>query len=366
VELRDGGTAYGGLGVDTAINNINQIIAPAMIGRDANDQAAIDQALIELDGTENKSRLGANAILTVSVAVLKSAARANSLPLWRHIANIAGTTPSLPLPLINVINGGRHANFTTDIQEYMIVPIGATDIAGRLRIASEVFHTLGQILQSENYPVTVGDEGGYAPTFRNGNIEPLFLINKAVQQSGYNFGSDVAIALDVAASELYSDGWYNLSADKCRLSNGEMVRWYNELSRQFPIISIEDGLDQNDWDGWADMTAKLGSKLQLVGDDLLTTNTALLQRAINERSCNAILIKPNQIGTISQTIDAVKLAQSSGFNTIVSHRSGETEDTLIAHLAVGLGAGQIKSGSISRSERVAKYNELLRIAEQLS
>jgi enolase len=360
LELRD---ADGG--VTGAASNINNTIAPVIVDMDPTDQRAIDQALIDLDGTENKSRLGANAILAVSAAVIKATARALNQPLWRHIADTAGTTPSLPLPLVNVINGGRHANFTTDIQEYMIVPLGARTIGERLAMTSKVFHTLGEVLKSEGYPTTVGDEGGYAPQFRNGNVEPLFLIGKAVQAAGYNFGSDITVALDVAASEFYSDGWYNLAADKRKLSNGEMVGWFDDLAHQFPIVSVEDGLNEDDWDGWADMTGRLGDKLQLVGDDLLVTNTKLIQRAIDERSCNAVLIKPNQIGTISETIDAVLLAKSARMNTIVSHRSGETEDTLISHLAVGLDAGQIKTGSMSRGERIAKYNELLRIAEQL-
>ena len=366
LELRDGEPAYHGLGVNTAVHNINEVIAPVLVGVGFEDQLSIDQSMIMLDGTENKSKLGANATLAVSSAVLKATARSLKLPLWRHIANLAGiTTPSMPLPLVNVVNGGKHANFSTDIQEYMIVPIGTVDTAERLRMTSEVFHALGEILRTEGYATTVGDEGGYAPQFRNGNIEPLFLIGKAVQQAGYVFGQDIAIALDVAASELYHDGWYEIKADKRKLSNGEMANWYDELSGQFPIISVEDGLDEEDWEGWSDMTRQLGRKLQLVGDDLLATNTDILQRAINANSCNAILIKPNQIGTISQTIDAVKLAKENNFNTIISHRSGETEDTLIAHLAVGLDAGQIKTGSMSRGERIAKYNELLRISEQL-
>jgi len=366
VELRDGQPAYGGLGVDLAVSNINQIIAPALAGMDATNQESIDRTLISLDGTDNKSILGANAILAVSAAVLKAAVRALGLPLWRHIANLSGTVePSIPLPLINVISGGRHSNSTINIQEYMIVPIGAENLADRLRMASEVFHELGKVLRAENYLSTVSDEGSYAPIFRDGNVEPLTLISKAVQQAGYIFGKDIAVALDVAASEFYSDGWYELSDQKRKLSDGEMVNWYDKLARQFAIVSIEDGLSQHDWAGWADMTVKLGSRLQLVGDDLLVTNTKLLQRAINERSCNAILIKPNQIGTISETIAAVKLAKENNFNTIISHRSGETEDTLIAHLAVGLDAGQIKTGSMARGERIAKYNELLRISEQL-
>ncbi|MDR2524023.1 MAG: phosphopyruvate hydratase [Candidatus Nomurabacteria bacterium] len=365
VELRDGGAAFGGKGVQRAVQNINQTIAPVLAGQDTGDQRAIDDAMLALDGTENKSNLGANAILAVSQAVLKAAARSRGQILWQHIAELSQTSePNLPLPMVNVINGGAHANFSTDIQEYMILPIGGETMARRLAIAAEIFHKLGEILRDEGYATTVGDEGGYAPAVRNGNIEPLFLIAKAVQLAGYTLGRDVSIALDVAASEFYNDGWYELKRDQRRLSNGEMAAWYGELAHQFPIVSIEDGLGEDDWTGWTDMMGKLGGSLQLVGDDLLVTNTKLLQRAIDEKACNAILIKPNQIGTVSETIDAVKLAKQNGFNTIISHRSGETEDPFIAHLAVGVGAGQIKTGSMSRGERLAKYNELLRIAEQ--
>jgi enolase len=272
----------------------------------------------------------------------------------------------MPLPMINIWNGGAHANFATDIQEYMILPHGPAEFSEKLRAASEIYHTLGKILKDEGYPTTLGDEGGYAPFVKNGNLEPLFTISKAVQQAGYKLGQDISLAVDVAASEFFEGGWYKLQADKKQLSNGEMISWYRDLTHQFPIVSVEDGLSEDDWAGWSDMTRQMGASLQIVGDDLLVTNVKYLQRAIDEKACNAVLVKLNQIGTLTETIATVKLAKSDNFNTIISHRSGETEDPFIAHLAVGLGAGQIKTGSLARSERVAKYNELLRISEQLT
>lgn len=366
LEFRDKGSEFGGRGVRKAVQNINEIIAPALIGMSADNQNKIDTKLNELDGTKNKTKLGANAILAVSLAVCKSAARAKGLSLWKYISEIAGTTPSLPLPLVNIFNGGAHADFSTDIQEYMIVPHGPVEFGDKMRLVSEVYHELNKVLKEENYSVTLGDEGGYAPKIRNGNLEPLFLISKAVTKAGYRMGQDVSFAIDVAASELYHDGWYELKADSKKLSDGEMVKWYADLTRQFPLVSVEDGLDEGDWAGWAKMNAALGTTLQLVGDDLLVTNADFLQKAITEKSCNAILLKPNQIGTLSETIDAFKLARENNFNTVISHRSGETEDTFIAHLAVGLGAGQIKTGAPARGERTTKYNELLRISEQIS
>jgi len=366
LELRDGGENYDGKGVDKAISNINDIISPKIMGIDAIRQADIDGFLNSLDGTENKSNLGANAILAISLAVVKAAARGLDQPLWKYISNLAETEPIMPLPMINIWNGGAHANFSTDIQEYMILPHGPDSFSDKLRISSEIYHVLGKILKEENYPTTLGDEGGYAPFVKNGNLEPLFTISKAVKQAGYILGQDVSLAVDVAASEFFDNGWYKLKADKKQLSNGEMINWYKDLAHQFPIVSIEDGLSENDWDGWSDLTRQLGSSLQIVGDDLLVTNSKYLEKAINEKACNAVLVKLNQIGTLTETIETVKLAKANNFNTIISHRSGETEDPFIAHLAVGLGAGQIKTGSIARSERTAKYNELLRISEQLS
>jgi enolase len=365
LELRDGGDRYGGKGVDKAVGNINDIIAAKVIGIDASRQADIDGFLNSLDGTDNKSGLGANAILAVSIGVAKAAARGQNLPLWQYLSNLSGLQPLMPLPMINIWNGGAHAGFATDIQEYMILPHGPAEFSEKLRVASEIYHTLGGILKDEGYPTTLGDEGGYAPFVKNGNLEPLFTISKAVQQAGYKLGQDISLGVDVAASEFFDDGWYKLKTDKKQLSNGEMIGWYKDLAHQFPIVSVEDGLAEDDWAGWSDMTAQLGAQLQIVGDDLLVTNVKYLEQAIEQRACNAILVKPNQIGTVSETIATVKLAKANNFNTIISHRSGETEDPFIAHLAVGLGAGQIKTGSLARGERTAKYNELLRIAVQL-
>ena len=366
VELRDGGTAWGGLGVTKAVANIRTEISQLAVGRDALDQAGLDQALIALDGTPNKARLGANAILAVSLAAAKAAAKANQLQLYEYVARLAGTTPSMPRPMMNVINGGRHAAGSTDIQEFMIVPMRAGSMEQTLQIGTEVFHALSRVLTKSGYATTVGDEGGYAPAVRDGNVEALDLLMQAITGAGYQPGADVALALDVAASELLHGDNYELNTDGKQQSSAELIAWYADLAAKYPIISIEDGLDENDWTGWQALTHQLGDKLQLVGDDLLVTNADRLQRAIDDRAGNAILIKPNQIGTLTETIAAVTLAQKNGWKTIVSHRSGETEDVTIAHLAVGLGAGQIKTGSLSRSERVAKYNELLRIGEHLN
>ena len=365
VELRDGGSSWGGLGVTRAVNNIRSEIADLVIGRDASDQVGLDQAMITLDGTPNKARLGANAILAVSLATAKAVALAENIQLYEHVSKLAGTKPSLPRPMMNLINGGRHAAGSTDIQEFMIVPMHADNMEQTLQIGTEVFHALAKVLSKAGYATTVGDEGGYAPAVRGGNAEALDLLVQAITAAGYAPGTDVGLALDVAASELFNEDHYELKTEGKRLVASELIAWYAELATKYPIISIEDGLDENDWLGWQNLTQDLGSKLQLVGDDLLVTNAELLQRAITEGAGNAILIKPNQIGTLTETINAVTIAQKNGWKTIVSHRSGETEDVTIAHLAVGLGAGQIKTGSLSRSERVAKYNELLRISEHL-
>lgn len=365
LELRDGEAAYGGKGVGKAVANINGPIAERLAGFNASDQNGLDAAMIELDGTENKANLGANAILAVSLATAKAVAVGKKVPLYRYIAELTGTSAmTLPLPMMNVMNGGQHAAGSTDVQEYMILPVGAATFAETLRIGTEVFHALAKILKSEDYGTTVGDEGGYAPAVRNGNREPLELIAKAVEAAGYKLGTDVVLGLDVASSELYKDGTYMLATEGRSVNATELIGWYKTIRQDFPVVSIEDGLDENDWDGWKKMSGELGSTVQLVGDDLLVTNTKLLQRAIDESAANAMLIKPNQIGSLSETIDAVKTAQAAGWNTIMSHRSGETEDVTIAHLAVGLGTGQIKTGSLSRSDRIAKYNELLRIAEE--
>lgn len=364
LELRDGGSRFMGKGVDRAVANVNQQIAPALIGMEATDQRAVDRTMLQLDGTDNKSKLGANAILAVSLATAKAAASSEDLALWRYIAQLTDTSEtSLPLPMMNIMNGGAHANWTTDIQEYMIMPIGAPSFAEAVRQASEVFHHLGKILKEQGYPTTVGDEGGYAPHLRGGNGEPLKLIEQAVTQAGYQLGQDFVLALDVAASEFYRDGYYELKNDNAKLNTDQMIDYVQELVAGNPLASVEDGLAEEDWAGWTKLTERLGAETQLVGDDLLVTNTQRLQKAIDLKAGNAILVKPNQIGSLSETIDAVKLAKANGFNTVMSHRSGETEDTTIAHLAVGLGCGQIKTGSLSRTDRVAKYNELLRIAE---
>ncbi|HSX17706.1 MAG TPA: phosphopyruvate hydratase [Patescibacteria group bacterium] len=369
LELRDGGPTYGGKGVSQAVANITDIIAPALLGQDASNQHAIDDKLIALDGTENKTKLGANATLAVSLATAKAAAVSKQQPFYAHIGDLAdNTTFTLPMPMLNFLNGGKHAEGSTDIQEFMVIPIGAADFTAAMRMASEIYQALGKLLRTKGYATTVGDEGGYAPSVAGGSNEALELIMEAIQQAGYKPGTDAALALDVAASELIDGsaaGGYDFSREDKHYTTAELIARYAELAKQYPLISIEDGLSETDWDGWQELTKTLGSTLQLVGDDLLVTNTKLLTKAIEQKSANAILIKPNQIGTLSETINAVRTAQGAGWRTVISHRSGETEDTTIAHLAVGLNAGQIKTGSFSRSERIAKYNELLRIAESL-
>lgn len=365
IELRDGGDRYGGKGVMAAAEHVSSSIADRLRTVDPLDQRAIDQALIELDGTDNKERLGANAILGVSLAIAKAAAAAKSQPLYRYVAELAGTTDqmTLPMPMMNVMNGGQHAAGATDIQEYMIIPKCAATFDEALQIGTAVFHQLGALLKQHGFPTTVGDEGGFAPRLPGGNRAPFQLLVEAIRAAGYEPGRDVSLAIDAAASEFYTDSTYQLTSDDQNLSSDELIDWYGSLLQEFPIVSIEDGLDENDWGSWTKLAARFGDSTQLVGDDLLVTNVALLQRAITDHAANAILIKPNQIGTLSETIDAVLTAKQAGWRTIISHRSGETEDTTIAHLAVGLGAGQIKTGSLSRTERLAKYNELLRIAE---
>lgn len=362
VELRDGDNAqYLGKGVLKAVANVNGEIAEFIAGMDAEDQKAIDTKMVELDGTENKGRLGANAILSVSLAVARAHAMNQKQPLYATL----GTNPLLPLPMMNIINGGAHAAFATDIQEFMIMCIGAKTFSDAIRMGAEVFHHLAKVLKAHGYPTTVGDEGGYAPRVKNGNAEALELISEAVKNAGYTLGNDIVFALDVASSELYKDGKYELKTEGKTLTSDEMVEWLVALTQKYPIVSIEDGLAESDWDGWKKLTAKIGDKVQLVGDDLFVTNIEFLKRGITEKAGNAILIKPNQIGTLTETIQAVRMAQDAGWNTVMSHRSGETEDTTISHLAVGLSTGQIKTGSLSRTDRVAKYNELLRIEEEL-
>lgn len=363
LELRDGDSGWSGKSVYQAVRNVNEIIAPALAGKDASDQTTLDNVMLALDGTDNKSKLGANAVLSVSLAAAKAAATAKKQPLWRYIANMTGKSPSLPLPMMNVMNGGAHAAFATDIQEFMIICKGAKTFEETLKMGTEIFHALAKILKNHDYPTTVGDEGGYAPRVRSGNREPLTLLSEAITSAGYTLGSDVVFAMDAASSEFYQDGRYELKCEGKSLSSEEMIDWLEALVNEFPIVSIEDGLAENDWSGWRQLRARIGDRIQLVGDDLLVTNTSLVQKAIDEHAANALLVKPNQIGSLTETIQAVSMAQDAGWNTVMSHRSGETEDTTISHLAVGLGCGQIKTGSLSRTDRIAKYNELLRIAE---
>lgn len=365
LELRDGDPKFfGGKSVLKAVWNVNSKIKDVLVGNSA-EQAVVDQMLLDLDGTENKSRLGANAILAVSLATAKAVARAKRLPFYAYVAELAGTMDdmSLPLPMMNVMNGGEHADWATDFQEYMIIPKSAENIADAVRMGAEVFHALKDVLKERGYPVTVGDEGGYAPKVREGNNEPLECIRLAIERAGYKPGEDIAMAMDIASSEFFDKDHYALKTNGDWKSAEDLTNWYDWIVNNYPVVSIEDGLAENDWDGWKMMTERLGSKTQLVGDDLFVTNSRLLKRGIEEKAGNAILIKPNQIGSLSETINAVMMAKKHGFKTIISHRSGETEDVSIAHIAVGLGAGQIKTGSLSRSERMAKYNELIRIAE---
>lgn len=365
LELRDGDASYyRGKSVQKAVAAVNDRIAAAVTGMDAGEQRAVDMAMQQLDGTGDKSSLGANAILATSLAVAHAAAASQHIPLYRHIQALSNTPEvGMPIPMVNIINGGRHASGSTDIQEFMIMPQGTT-MAARVEQASNVFHALGDVLKDRGLATLVGDEGGYAPHIQ-GNEAALECIVEAVVRAGYEPGKDIQLALDVAASELYADGNYHLGTEARQLTTDQMISWYAQLSQSYPIVSIEDGLDENDWAGWVHQTAWLGEKLTLVGDDLLVTNTEFLRRAIDEKACNAILIKPNQIGTLSETLDAIVLARDAGFRAIVSHRSGETEDTTIAHIVVGCNTGYIKTGSMSRGERTAKYNELLRIEESL-
>ncbi|WP_017872669.1 phosphopyruvate hydratase [Candidatus Caldatribacterium saccharofermentans] len=363
VELRDGDKSrYGGKGVRKAVENVNEIIAPEIIGLDALDQALIDKTLIELDGTPNKSKLGANAILGVSLACAKAAAMYTELPLYRYLGGV--NARELPVPFMNILNGGKHADSGVDIQEFMIVPCGAPSFSEALRMGAEVFHTLAKVLKRRGYSIGVGDEGGFAPNLRS-SIEAIEVILEAIQMSGYEPGKDVYLALDTAASELYKDGMYVFEREGVRRNVDEMVEFYTELVEKYPIISIEDGLAEEDWEGWKKLTFALGHRVQLVGDDLFVTNKERLERGIRERVCNSILIKLNQIGTLTETMETIEIAKKAGYTAMISHRSGETEDTTIADLAVACNTGQIKTGSLCRSERIAKYNQLLRIEEEL-
>lgn len=364
LELRDGGNAYMGKGVMTAVKNVNEIIAPAIIGMPANDQTALDEKMLALDGTANKEKLGANAILAVSLAAARAAAAQSGLPLYKYIANVYGNENPcvLPRPMMNIINGGAHADNGLDAQEFMIIPNGAKNEADAIRMGSEIFHHLKKILKSGGNSTNVGDEGGFAPNFHS-CAQALDTIIAAIRDAGYVPGDQVSIGLDVASSEFYADGVYNFEGKK--LSSDQMIEFYKNLIAQYPIISIEDALAEEDWDGWRKLTDAIGKKCQLVGDDLFVTNPARLHRGIDAGVANAILIKVNQIGTLTETLRAIKMAQDAKYGVIISHRSGETEDTTIADLAVATNAGQIKTGSMSRTDRMAKYNQLLRIEEEL-
>jgi enolase len=366
VELRDGGQEFGGKAVTKAVGNVTGEIAGLVAGMDASDQAALDAALIKLDGTPNKGRLGANAILAVSLAAAKASAQDQHLPLWKYIGSLANeSSPLLPIPMMNIINGGKHAAGSTDIQEFMIMPVGASSFHEALRYGVEVFHSLAGVLKKAGYGTTVGDEGGFAPSVKRGNQEALDLIAAAVDKAGYKFGTDIAIALDPASSEFYEDGKYQLRTENKQLSSEQMIDYYKNLADNYPLVSLEDGLAENDWEGWKMLTVALGQKLQIVGDDIFVTNPEFLQRGIKEHTANSILIKLNQIGSLTETIETVTMARGAGWTSVISHRSGETEDTTIADLAVGLATGQIKTGSLSRTDRVSKYNQLLRIEESL-
>lgn len=363
IELRDGDSArYGGKGVRDAVQNVNEIIGPALEGMDATDQAAIDSQLIAMDGTDNKAGLGANALLGVSLAVAKAAADAVELPLYSYLGGV--TANRLPVPMMNILNGGQHAADSTDFQEFMVMPVGSDSFREAVRAGAEIYQALQSILDQAGYSTNVGDEGGFAPGLKS-NAEAVERILAAIEAAGYSPGQDVLLAVDAAASEIYQDGKYRLAREDRTLSTEEMVAFWEDWTRQYPIISLEDGLDESDWEGWTLLTERLGERLQIVGDDLTVTNTAILQRAIDERAINSILIKLNQIGTLTETLDAIQLATRAGFTSIISHRSGETEDTTIADLAVATGCGQIKTGSVARTDRVAKYNQLLRIEEAL-
>lgn len=367
LELRDGDKSrYLGKGVLVAVGNINTTINTLLVGMNALEQRQIDQAMLDADGTDNKKNLGANAILAVSLAVAKAAANDAGIPLYEHIANLNGTPGqySMPVPMMNIVNGGEHADNNVDIQEFMVQPVGAKSFAEALRCGAEIFHALKKVLSDRGLNTAVGDEGGFAPNLAS-NAEALSLISDAVGIAGYQLGEEITLALDCAASEFYKDGNYNLSGEGQSFDASGFADYLAELSKNYPILSIEDGMDESDWAGWADLTQKIGDKVQLVGDDLFVTNTAILKRGIDEKIGNSILIKFNQIGSLSETLDAIKMAKDANFTVVISHRSGETEDTTIADLAVGTAAGQIKTGSLCRSDRVAKYNRLLRIESEL-
>ncbi len=364
VELRDGDRRrYLGKGVTKAVKNVNMLIAPKVIGMDARDQVGVDETMIALDGTANKGKLGANAILGVSLAVAKAAAAEADLPLYRYIGGPSARV--LPVPMCNIMNGGAHADFAIDFQEFMVMPFGATSLREGLRMACEIFQALKGILKKKGYTTTVGDEGGFAPVLREGNEEACGLILSAIKAAGYKAGKEVWLALDPAASEIYKAGKYNLASEKRKLSAARMVDFWADWAGKYPIRSLEDGMAEDDWSGWKKLTDRLGSQIQLVGDDLFVTNTRRLARGIREGVANSILIKVNQIGSLTETLAAIDMAHRAGYTAVISHRSGETEDVTIADIAVATGAGQIKTGSLCRTDRIAKYNQLLRIEEEL-
>ncbi|MFQ5512002.1 MAG: phosphopyruvate hydratase [Candidatus Krumholzibacteriia bacterium] len=363
LELRDGDkTRYMGKGVLTAVANVNDVITPEILDLDAVDQTHIDRLMLELDGTDNKSRLGANAILGVSIAVAKAAAEACELPLYQYVGGVSART--LPVPMMNVLNGGAHADNNVDLQEFMIMPLGAETMSEALRMGSETFHAMKGYLKEKGYSTAVGDEGGFAPDLKS-NDEAVEVVLEGITRAGYKPGDQIAVALDAAASEFYKDGKYHLAAENKTLDSDELIEFYSRWVEQYPIVSLEDGLAEDDWMGWKGLSQALGPKLQIVGDDLFVTNKTRLRRGIENGVANSILIKLNQIGTLTETLDTIDTARSAGYTCVISHRSGETSDTTIAHVAVAANAGQIKTGSMSRSERIAKYNELLRIEEEL-
>jgi enolase len=361
LELRDGGNRFKGKGVRKAVKNVCDEIAPKLIGLCSNDQVQMDKLLVDLDGTENKRRLGANAILGASLAVAKASAMESGMPLYRYIGGC--NAKELPVPMMNILNGGAHADNNLDIQEFMIVPAGFHNFADALRAGSEIFQTLKGILKKKGLNTSVGDEGGFAPTL-SGHEEAILLILQAVESAGYSPGNDVYLALDAAASEFYDKGSYNFEGKT--VSSNDMISYYESMTEKYPLLSIEDGLAENDWDGWRDLTVRLGKKVQIVGDDIFVTNTKIIERGINEGIANSVLIKLNQIGTLTETLDAIEMTKDAKYTAVISHRSGETEDTTIADLAVACNTGFIKTGSVARSERIAKYNRLLRIEEELS
>ncbi|MEK6699492.1 MAG: phosphopyruvate hydratase [Nitrospirota bacterium] len=363
LELRDGGSRYLGKGVQKAVTNVIDVIGPAISGMDASEQAVIDRAMIELDGTENKGKLGANAILAVSLAVAKAAAEEAGLPLYHYLGG--PNAKELPVPMMNVLNGGAHADNNVDIQEFMIIPAGAPSVSEAIRIGAEVFHNLRSVLKKKGYNTAVGDEGGFAPNLKS-NEEAVQVILEAVEKAGYKPGQEVFLGLDAAASEFYENGVYDLKGEGKKKSSEEMVAFYEEWVKRYPIITIEDGMSEKDWKGWKLLTDRLGKKVQLVGDDIFVTNTSIFKKGIEQGIANSILIKLNQIGTLTETLDAIEMAKRAGYTAVVSHRSGESEDATIADLAVATNAGQIKTGSLSRTDRIAKYNQLIRIEEELS